>query len=338
MRSIPMPILSNSWVRFGARLPLSKQQVCRLTESLISTFEHSTDRLKRIEGGRMQTLIITGLSGAGKTQAIQILEDADYYCVDNVPFYLVPTFIELCNKGESEIANLALVTDIRGLFRGEKQSEIVFRGKPAGIKVIFLEADESALVTRYQTTRRKHPLSEQAGSLSKSIETEKQILKPLRDDADWVIDTTNYTVKDLRRAIKKVIQHEEKNEKIQLTFSSFGYKYGMPITADYVFDTRFLPNPFYKAELREKTGLDAEVRDYVMSSDASEKFLAETKQLIATVIPEYAGVGKSHVEIAFGCTGGRHRSVTFALLISEAFKSMGYDVRVEHRELEAAGR
>lgn len=279
----------------------------------------------------MQTIIVTGLSGAGKTRAIQILEDAGFFCVDNVPFYLVHTFINLCKAGDSEITHLALVADIRGYFRGGEQNIIQ---KPDDVKALFLEADTRTLINRYQTSRRQHPLAERAGSLSKSLEMEKKLLAPIRQQSDWIIDTSDLDVKALRRRIMKIIRDEESDEQIRLTFSSFGFKYGIPMTSDFVFDTRFLPNPFYKAELREMTGEDAAVREYVMGSDVAQTFFEQTAQLLKTVIPEYTAVGKNHIEIAFGCTGGQHRSVTFARLMAERFQTAGYDVRIEHRELE----
>lgn len=284
----------------------------------------------------MQTIIVTGLSGAGKSQAIQILEDAGFFCVDNVPPQLVRTFVELCRTGDSEIDNLALVTDIRGdIFNEQFQLALSsFKNNNNGVEILFLEADPETLVTRYQTTRRKHPLTDRAGSLTQSIKMEREKLAPLRDEADHIINTTGMSVKELKKAIDCILENEGGNALIRVSVSSFGFKYGMPMGADFVFDVRFLPNPFYKKELRDKTGNDAEVRDYVMSFPEAQTFYEKVADLVAFVIPQYKNVGKEHVEIAFGCTGGQHRSVTFAYLLEQAFRKQGYLTAIDHRDME----
>ena len=285
------------------------------------------------------TLIVTGLSGAGKSQAITILEDAGYFCVDNVPPKLVITFIELCRQADSEIANLALVTDIRGDIRGEMMSETfqkelaAFKEQQAGVELLFLEAETETLVSRYQTSRRKHPLTEQAGSLTRSITLEREKLSYLRQAADFIIDTTDLSPKQLKAEIHNILDRDE-NPMASLTFSSFGFKYGMPMGADFVFDVRFLPNPFYKKELRELTGNDQAVRDYVMGFAEAREMLEKVKELVTFVVPQYTAIGKDHIQIAFGCTGGQHRSVTFANLLAEYFKQLGYIVSIDHRDTE----
>ena len=283
----------------------------------------------------MKTIIVTGLSGAGKSQAIQILEDLEYFCVDNLPPQLIRTFVELCQNTGAEIERLALVTDIRGdIFSEEFQSSLIaFLKERRDIEMIFLEADDETLVKRYQESRRKHPLAGIAGSLTRSIQMEREKMDPFREEAEYVIDTTGMSTKELRATIKKTLSAEGDTILTQLNVSSFGFKYGLPRSADYVFDVRFLPNPFYKMELRSKTGEDREVRDYVMSFPEAQAFYKKVEELIDLVIPQFKNVEKDHIEIAFGCTGGQHRSVTFAYLIEEAFRKKGYVTRKIHRDI-----
>ena len=283
----------------------------------------------------MKTLIVTGMSGAGKSKAIDILEDAGFFCVDNVPAQLVRTFVDLCRSGDSEIDRLAVVTDIRGetFNKAFQEALIAFKNDNKNVDILFLEAEPAILVSRYQETRRMHPLAARAGSLSRSIELESQMLKPLRDDADYIIDTTALSTADLRKEINALLDEDKSDEPLHVNVSSFGFKYGMPIGADFVFDVRFLPNPFYKKELRDKTGNDAEVRDYVMSFDAAKMYFEKITDLIESVLPRYVDVNKEHVEIAFGCTGGQHRSVTFAYLTEKYFHAKGYPTSVSHRDI-----
>jgi UPF0042 nucleotide-binding protein len=284
----------------------------------------------------MRTIIVTGLSGAGKSQAIQILEDSGFFCVDNVPPKLVRTFVDLCRSGDSEIDNLALVTDIRGdIFNeGFQKTLSALKHDNEGVEIMFLEADPDTLINRYQTTRRKHPLTERAGSLSQSIKMEGERLAPLREEADYIINTTGMSPSELRVTVGKILKTAKENVMTQVNVSSFGFKYGMPLSADFVFDVRFLPNPFYKKELRDKTGENQEVRDYVMSFAEARDFLDRVVSLIDSVLPQYRGVGKEHIEVAFGCTGGQHRSVTFAWLFRKAFSDRGFITTINHRDME----
>ncbi len=284
----------------------------------------------------MKTLIVTGLSGAGKSKAINILEDAGFFCVDNVPPQLVRTFVDLCHSGKSEIDNLAVVTDIRGdIFSEQFQSALSdFRNNNKSVEILFLEADPDVLVSRYQATRRKHPLMGRAGSLIQSIQMERDMLQTLRDEADFIINTTRMDNSELKRTIMNLLESEHVDNMIQINVSSFGFKYGMPLSADFVFDVRFLPNPFYKKELRMLTGNDEPVRDYVMAFPEAREYFDKIMDLLELVIPCYKNVNKEHVEIAFGCTGGQHRSVTFAYLLEEAFRNKGYVTRINHRDIE----
>ncbi|MEG0377241.1 MAG: RNase adapter RapZ [Eubacterium sp.] len=283
----------------------------------------------------MKTIIVTGLSGAGKSQAIQNLEDLGFFCIDNLPPKLIRTFVELCKNTGAEIEKLALVTDIRGDIFSEKfQSSLIdFKQDHKDIEILFLEADDETLVARYQESRRKHPLSGIAGSLSESIKLEREKMSSFRQEADFVINTTAMSNKGLKLEIKKILESEETETFTLVNISSFGFKYGQPMSADFVFDVRFLPNPFYKKELRSKTGNDIEVRDYVMSFEEARVFYKKVEDLIGFVIPQYKKIGKEHLEVAFGCTGGQHRSVTFAYLLEEAFRKKGYMTRINHRDI-----
>lgn len=284
----------------------------------------------------MRTLIVTGLSGAGKSKAVDILEDVGYFCVDNVPARLVRTFVDLCYSAESEINLLAVVTDIRGeIFSNSYQQDLSdLRDNNKDVEILFLEADKETLVRRYQESRRKHPLTARAGSLSSSIDMEIEMLSGLRKTADHIINTTRMSNGELRQTILNLISAEKNNMTIQVNVSSFGFKYGMPVSADFVFDVRFLPNPFYKKELRTLTGEDKEVQDYVMSFPESEAYFKKIVDMMETTIPLYRDVNKEHVEVAFGCTGGQHRSVTFAVLFEKAFKERGYVTRIAHRDIK----
>ncbi|MEF9917845.1 MAG: RNase adapter RapZ [Eubacterium sp.] len=283
----------------------------------------------------MKTLIVTGLSGAGKSQAIHILEDLGYFCIDNLPPKLIKTFVELCKNTGAEIEKLALVTDIRGDIFSEKfqASLIGFKQDHKDIEMLFLDADDETLIARYQESRRKHPLSSIAGSLSESIKLEREKMSSFRQETDFTINTTGMSNKELRAAIQQILESEEEEVFTQVNVASFGFKYGPPMSADFVFDVRFLPNPFYKKELRSKTGNDIEVRDYVMSFEEARQFYEKIEDLIEFVIPQYRKVGKEHFEVAFGCTGGQHRSVTFAYLVEEAFRKKGYQTKISHRDI-----
>ena len=283
----------------------------------------------------MKTIIVTGLSGAGKSETVQILEDLDYFCVDNLPPQLIKTFVELCKNTGAEIDKLALVTDIRGeIFSKAFQSSLInFKQDNPDIEMLFLEAEDETLINRYQESRRKHPLTSIAGSLSQSIKMERQRMAVFRNEADYVINTTDMKVKELKATLQKILANEEAETFTQLNVSSFGFKYGLPMSADFVFDVRLLPNPFYKKELRSKTGEDQAVRDYVMSFPEAQEFLKKVEDLIEFVIPQYRKVGKEHLEVAFGCTGGQHRSVTFAYLIEAAFRQKGYLTKISHRDI-----
>lgn len=285
----------------------------------------------------MKTLIITGLSGAGKSKTVDILEDEGFYCVDNVPVHLVMTFIRLCRDGESEIEKLAIVTDIRGVVSNPDYTATLnqfVEALPEDVEILFLETKPQELVRRYQVSRRKHPLLDQANTLIGAIEMETHIMGVLRKRANCIIDTTTLSINDLRKLIVNMLVADKKKAQVGVKVSSFGFKYGMPISADFVFDVRFLPNPYYKKDLRQLTGEDEAVQQYVMKFPQSRAYFDKVLDLIKTVIPHYEDVNKKYVEIAFGCTGGRHRSVTFACLLSQALEEEKIAVSLTHRDID----
>ncbi|MBC3805030.1 RNase adapter RapZ [Acetobacterium fimetarium] len=284
----------------------------------------------------MKIIIITGMSGAGKSQAIEILEDLGFYCIDNLPSQLIVTFINLCQQSATGIENIALVTDIRGeiFSAGQAFSFIDYKEQASNVELIFLDARDEVLVSRYQETRRNHPLSGRAGNLLEAIQAERKILEQLREMADDVIDTSDIKVGDLKRKLRLLIKKGEENTSPRVNIYSFGFKYASPVGADYVFDVRFLPNPFYKPELRSLTGEDQAVRDYVMSFPEAQLFYDKLLDLLAFVIPQFTKVSKDTVEIAIGCTGGQHRSVTYAWLLAAALKEKGYETSLRHRDIK----
>ncbi|MGL4607781.1 MAG: RNase adapter RapZ [Eubacteriaceae bacterium] len=283
----------------------------------------------------MKAIIITGMSGAGKSQAIEILEDGGFFCIDNLPSRFIETFLNLCQQSYGDIQKIALVTDIRGeIFLDAKDSTLIeFKKNHPEVELFFLDANDETLVARYQESRRDHPLSGTAGNLLEAIKAERESLEPIKDIADEVINTSNIKVGTLKRRLQAILKHEEENRKPEVDIYSFGFKYASPLGADYVFDVRFLPNPFYKRELRELTGKDQEVRDYVMSFPEAQEFYKKILDLLTFVIPEFTKVSKNIVEIAIGCTGGQHRSVTFAWLLNEALKEKGYETKLRHRDI-----
>lgn len=285
----------------------------------------------------IQFLIVTGMSGSGKSSAIQVLEDIGFFCVDNMPPTLIPNFAELCSEdgGESGLKRVAIVTDIRGGTLFFKLSEGLGKLRNidgANVKLLFLEASKEVLMKRYSETRRKHPLDElSGGDISRAIDAEAELLSEVRSHADYIVDSSLLTSSQLKEQIANMFL-DKPSDRLNITCMSFGFKYGIPGEADFVFDVRCLPNPFYVPELKYKTGLDTEVRDYVMNSESSIGLENKIRDMIDFVLPQYLQVGKSRLVIAFGCTGGKHRSITFAERSAEYFKQSGYNVTTVHRD------
>ena len=281
----------------------------------------------------MELLFISGMSGAGKSSAMDILEDLNYYCVDNMPLKLIPTFLELINDASHE--KVAIATDIRAVDLFSDLDEVLsyLKEKDVDYKVIFLDCDENEILKRYKLSRRRHPLMENADKkIITAVRREKELLFLIREKADFVIDTTFLSAPKLKERIMSVLKDEK--EGMRIYCMSFGFKFGIPAEADLMFDVRCLPNPYYVESLKQKTGFDKEVREYVMNSESSRVLLEKFKDLVDYLIPLYEAEGKSQLVIAFGCSGGHHRSVTFALRLGEYLKEEGYMPIVSHRDLE----
>lgn len=284
----------------------------------------------------MKFLIISGMSGAGKTRAADVLEDMDYYCVDNMPAALLPKLAEFCMGMGGRYEKVALVTDIRD----KEGVDAIFAaldqlwGLGCDYEILFMEADLPTIVNRYKESRRPHPLQAEAGSLEAAVRLESRRLDRLRTNADFVINTTGLTLGMLQTEIYKRFMGDATERKLDVTIISFGFKYGIPIEADMVLDARFLPNPYYVEELRQKTGMDRDVYDYVFQHPTSQEFLQHLNRLIAFLLPQYVEEGKSSFTIAVGCTGGRHRSVAVAAALAETIRTLGHSAELVNRDMD----
>lgn len=283
----------------------------------------------------MELVLVTGLSGAGKSRAAAVLEDFDYYCVDNMPISMIPRFAELCVATRGRYERTALVSDIRSIEDFDELFQALDTIKKLGIpcRILFIEAKTETIVRRYKETRRRHPLSPDGKDLLGAVSRERDILSPLRDRADLIIDTTGLTIGRLQRKLYDSFMSDTKKQPITVTVMSFGYKNGLPIEADLVMDARFLPNPYYVAELKNKNGLDREVSDYVFSFSAAKEFLEKTVSLLTFLLPYYIEEGKTSLTLAVGCTGGHHRSVAAAERIGKELAAAGYEVVYRHRDI-----
>lgn len=281
----------------------------------------------------MNFIIISGQSGAGKSQAKKVFEDFGYYCIDNLPPSLIPNFIELLEQNSEGINNIALVIDIRGgkFFKDLEDNLELLTQKNYDYRIFYFEANDEVLIKRFKETRRSHPLDPSA-RIETCIEQEKEILAALKEDADFVINTGNMTQSQLKNEISRFLEIKNETEQIALTIMSFGFKKGVPLDSDYVFDVRFLPNPYYIEELRPLTGNDQAVRSYVMSFQESNDYLDRMEDLLEYAVPMFVRDGRSQLVISVGCTGGQHRSVTFANELSAFFKEKGYNVLTVHRD------
>ena len=282
----------------------------------------------------MQFVIITGMSGSGKSSAVNVLEDIGYYCVDNMPPELIPKFANICSQSDGKIDKVAFVVDIRGgdLFLKLQDTVKQLQGEGVSLKILFLDSSDDVIVRRYKETRRKHPLGEVSyGNIRKAIETEREILRPIKAQADFYIDTSRSSTAQFKERLYSIFLGN--NEFMHIDVQSFGFKFGAMSEGDLVFDVRCLPNPFYVPELKNKTGLDKDVYDYVLSFDEAKVLLGKLTDLIDYLIPLYEKEGKSQLVIAFGCTGGKHRSVTFAEAVAEHLRKQGHRIRITHRDI-----
>ena len=284
----------------------------------------------------MRLIIVTGMSGAGKSTALKMLEDMGYFCVDNLPIPLLPRFVELFDVPETEIRKTALGIDVRGGqdFAGLKENLAEMDRNGIQYEILFLDAHDDVLVKRYKETRRQHPLSG-SGRVDTGIAKEREKIAFLKMKATYILDTSKMLTRELRLELEKIFVEGQNFCNLFITVMSFGFKYGIPQDADLVFDVRFLPNPYYIEGLREKTGNDPEVQDYVMDSDKGRIFLEKLKDMVGFLIPNYILEGKNQLVIAIGCTGGKHRSVTLANALYQILeKEESYGVRIEHRDIE----
>ena len=284
----------------------------------------------------MRFVIVTGMSGAGKITALKIFEDNGYYCVDNLPIDLIENFADLLFSQTSEKNKVAIGVDIRSGNNLDRINEVLenLRIKDQNYEILFLDCNNSTLIKRFKETRRSHPMGD-ADSVENEINTERKKLAFLRKQADYIIDTSNLLVRNLRTEIEKISVMNKEYRNLFVTIMSFGFKFGVPADCDLVFDVRFLPNPYYIPELKHKTGEDKEVQDFVLDSEVSREFLEKLTDMVKFLIPNYIDEGKNQLVIGIGCTGGHHRSVTVAKELYKQLDSAdaGYGIRIAHRDI-----
>ena len=284
----------------------------------------------------MEFLILTGLSGAGKSRAADVLEDLDYYCVDNMPVALIPRFAEFCAATRGRYEKVALVTDVREKENfGELLSTIeTLRGSEITCRILYMDADVPVLIRRYKESRRPHPLAGKGVSVEEAVRKEMALLAPVKEQADFVVNTSRLTLGQLQSKLYGLLCGEEGGRGIDVTVLSFGYKHGLPAEADLVFDARFLPNPFYVDELREKSGLDLPVKEYVFSFQQTRTFMEQLEAMLEFLLPLYIEEGKLSLTVAIGCTGGRHRSVAIATALNDHFLAKGISSVNVNRDID----
>ena len=284
----------------------------------------------------MRFVIVTGMSGAGRSTALRALDDAGYFCVDNLPISLIEKFSELIYPGNTEVTKVALGIDIRSGKAFNELAATLEELTVAGVnyEILFLDSSDEVLVKRYKETRRTHPLA-QNGRVADGIQEERKRLEFLKKQADYIIDTSNLLTRELKQELDKIFVQNKNFKNLVITVLSFGFKYGIPTDSDLVFDVRFLPNPYYYEELRKLSGNDKPVQDFVMGFEVSHRFLDKLIDMIQFLIPNYVLEGKNQLVISIGCTGGKHRSVTLANKLYERLRNNAdYAVRIEHRDIE----
>ena len=283
----------------------------------------------------MRFVVVTGMSGGGKSTALKMLEDVGFYCVDNLPSSLIEKFVELISMPNGEITKVALGLDVRADQSFKETTRILKNLKEKGyqFEILFMEASEQVLIKRYKETRRVHPLAVD-GRVEDGVRKEQEVLKTIRKMADYVLDSSTLLTRELKAELDRIFVRNEEYNSLMITIMSFGFKHGIPADADLVFDVRFLPNPFYIDELKHKTGNDKEVQDFVMSFPDSDVFLEKLTDMIHFLVPNYVKEGKYRLVIAIGCTGGKHRSVTLANELYKRMKDQGeYGIKLYHRDM-----
>lgn len=283
----------------------------------------------------MNFIIVTGMSGAGKSTAIKFFEDMGYYCVDNIPPSLIVNFAELISMHAEKYKNVVLGIDIRGgiLFSELFSSLCQLKQAEHSYEIIFFDCSDQVLIQRYKETRRLHPLARNE-RIEEGIQKEREILKEIKMKANYIIDTSKLLTKETRELLYNIYSKQDKFNNLMITIVSFGFKYGLPIDSDLVFDVRFAPNPYYIPEMRPFTGNDAVIRDYVMQFEESQVFLEKLTDMIDFLLPNYSKEGKNQLVIAIGCTGGKHRSVTIANHLYDHLKAKGHAVNIQHRDID----
>lgn len=283
----------------------------------------------------MRFVIVTGMSGAGKSTTLKTLEDIGYFCVDNLPIQLMIRFAEIAYAKDNDIDNVAVGVDIRNGVYLDQFSTCLQQLKESlyDYEILFLDSNDDVLIKRYKETRRNHPLA-RSGRIEDGIRLERKKIAFLRKEADYIIDTTSLLTRELKLELDKIFIKNEKYNNFIISVVSFGFKYGIPKDADLVFDVRFLPNPYYDLKLRPLTGNDEAIRNFVMQFDEAKEFLNKITDLLEFLIPNYINEGKNGLVVAVGCTGGKHRSVTLANGIYKELKSLPYSVKIDHRDME----
>jgi len=284
----------------------------------------------------MDIVIISGISGAGKSRVAAVLEDMEFYCVDNMPLLMMPKFAELCLATQGRYERVALVTDIRALENTQELFKTFDEMRELGcvLTILYIEAETETIIRRYKETRRRHPLDALGSNLEEAVRNEIEMLAPVRDLADEVIDTTGLTLSKLQRRLNMLFEEDADHKALNMTIKSFGFKHGMPVEADMLIDIRFMPNPFYIQELRPKTGLDAIVKDYVFGFEQSNEFFKRFCDMLDFLLPHYIDEGRRYFVICLGCTGGKHRSPAVAEAIAEYLIEQGYPTDCIHRDIE----
>ncbi len=286
-------------------------------------------------GSPLQLIIVTGLSGAGKATATHFFEDAGYFCMDNVPPALLPKFISICQESGGRLSKIAVVIDARGGSFFKDLFEAVDEVKRLGarVKVLYLEASEDSLIRRFSETRRKHPLNTGTERIIDNIRQERDLLEETRSRADFILDTTSRNGRELQDEIRRILQEHISTQTMSVVFVSFGFKHGIPIDCDLVFDVRFLPNPYYNPQLKTLTGLSPEVNEFVFASSTAKEFAEKLKDFVSFLIPQFLNEPKTRIQIGIGCTGGRHRSVAFAEFLFKNIKHPNIVSSRVHRDL-----
>ena len=283
----------------------------------------------------MEILVISGLSGSGKSRVAAYLEDIGYYIVDNLPAEMMVVFADFCAASKGRYDRVALVYDVRSGEPAQKLIDALESMKGAGIhcRLLFLEADTQSIINRYKETRRTHPLAEAGGSVAQALQKERMLLQPVRDHADYVLDTSGFSTTKLHAEILNLFSDAALEDGMHVNVLSFGFKNGIPVEADLLIDVRFMPNPYYIEELKRKTGLDDAVRDYVFSFSQTNDFMTRMKDMLSFLLPLYSEEGKTVLVLAIGCTGGHHRSVAVAHALAEFIEQAGYPVTEIHRDI-----